>query len=213
MPTMKPAKRMTHEEQVECLIAKNRRLVGFVFSRIASLAYAARLSRAELISEGRVGLWKAADRYEPTMGRFSSFAVLIIHHAMLTRIACATRQCRYPPRPSMSLSKPLKPQEPEEGTLGDILASDVPGPDAQLDAKMRKALIRRLMMSLSHVERQVIVERVMSGKTLIETTRALAPNRHTGKCYTRQRVSQIEHGALGKMRKLAEKLGLNGDGN
>ena len=203
---------MKREEQVECLIAENRHLVGFVLDRLEPLAHVARLSRAELRGDGLVGLWKATWQYNPADGCFSTYATCIIKRTILKRIIHTMRQRRWPPLPPVSLSSPLSPEYPDGDALGDVLASDEPGPDVRVEAKEREALARQLLQGLSHVERQVIVERVMSDKTLLETAQGLAPNPNTGKPYTLQRVSQIECAAIKKMQRLAKQRGLNGNG-
>jgi DNA-directed RNA polymerase sigma subunit (sigma70/sigma32) len=88
-------------------------------------------------------------------------------------------------------------------SLGDMLAGDAPLPDAGCDTIDRKRMIARLMSAagLSARERDVLRRRFGPREEVLD---AIADDYGL----TRERIRQIEAGALSKLRAAAERLGV-----
>ena len=98
------------------LIVDNMNLVYYVLHRY----YPKRYSYDEdLVQCGMIGLCEAADRYNPELGKFSSFACQGIRnkigHELKNRKKCPDQ---------ISLSKPIAFDDDDEVTLEDTLPSD-----------------------------------------------------------------------------------------
>lgn len=129
------------------------------------------LSWTEALHAGRVGLWQALRRYDPTRGtRFSSYAVPAIRHAVWAAVAAA--------RPQPPLLAPPRAAAPE--------------PDLQVHTAQVQAAVQALVAQLPPRARQVVVAHHGLGDTSPQSFAAIG--RTLG--VSRQRVHQLHRAAL-----------------
>jgi RNA polymerase primary sigma factor len=172
------------------LVSANLRFVVSVARRYRNRG----LSMADLVSEGNLGLLKAAERFDESKGvRFISYAIWWIRQAMLQAIACETG----PGGPSrrVSLEAPAGPDRRirVQDVIGDHASE---GPEGRVD---RRALRDAIDSSLTWLpEREERVLRLSYGldgedpQKLEEIGARLGVSRH--------RVRQIKDGALARLR-------------
>jgi RNA polymerase sigma factor (sigma-70 family) len=89
------------------LLARHEGLVRWVVRR----QWLGELSFADALHEGRIGLWRALLRYDPSRGTaFSSYAVPAIRRAVWGAVACR----RPSPGPAIHPATPAEPVDPDE---------------------------------------------------------------------------------------------------
>lgn len=168
----------------ERLYAENMGLVGLCLKRFPFLAYEA---REEAYGAGLLGLWIAAQRFDPAKGfQFSSFAHDYIRGYILRRLKAERQQTRLP---CVSLETPVG-QDGEGGELADLIAdtqAEVPG-QALVEMAGFEARIARLPARQQAVIRGVYQD----GKTLTEIGQ--------GWGMTKQAAGSVHLLALGKLR-------------
>jgi RNA polymerase primary sigma factor len=109
------------------------------------------------------------------------------------------RQVRKAPRTVTSLDKPLG--EDDQGSLGDVLASDAPEPEEEVEIALREEIVRKALAELPGVEREVVKLRYgMEGDrkpyTIAQIVEQLGISRH--------RVRLIETRALSHLARARE---------
>ena len=98
------------------------------------------LSFAEALHEGRLGLWRALQGYDPTRGyRFSSYAVPAIAHAVWAAVAQA---CPPPLASAAASAVPVaEAVDPVEGLHRAQVGREVQALVAQLPPRLRQVLV------------------------------------------------------------------------
>ncbi len=109
------------------------------------------------------------------------------------------REIRKAPRTVTSLDKPLG--ENDQGSFGDLLASDAPEPAEEVEIALRGEVVRRALAALPAVEQEVVKLRYgMEGgeepRTLAEVVEALG--------ISRKSVRRIEATALARLARARE---------
>lgn len=187
-------------------------LVVNIVKKYQHLAFGC-LQRSDLVQEGLLGVIRAAEDYDPEQGRFSTYASHWIRHFVLRAIANHRSTVRVPvhaqagkwsghdfPIRMLYLDNPLGGDD--GATHLDHLESNEPdGFDARHDED-RVVLARALLHYLDERERTVIQLRLLDKHTL-----TLEQVGHRMGGLSRERVRQIQAGAMVKMRKAALSLG------
>lgn len=137
------------------LIEDNLKLVVSI-----ALRYKWAMPLEDLIQEGNIGLVKAAQAYNPSIGAFSTFAVMEIRKAILAAIESDGRLVRRPHHAqdewslNDSLDEPITDSEGESCTRMDFLTSDM-GIDDNLDTM--SVMIGSLLDRLTEREKNIVV--------------------------------------------------------
>jgi RNA polymerase sigma factor (sigma-70 family) len=159
--TIKKAAPMRGRAEVEALIKANIPLIHWVIRNYGP----ARLSetdRDELFAHCLLGLWYAAQWYDPCRGAFSSFAVPKIIGRISNFFTTKNRMKRKIDNEAISLSTPLNEGEDGGPTLEDILQD----PRAEFESRIiARDEIERLLALLEPRERRII-ESLGQGLTL-----------------------------------------------
>jgi len=171
-------------EQINELISDNQRLVLWYLARIGGRRG---VSEEELVAAGMLGLWRAAQRYDPERGAFSTYAYRCIRQRIVRERDKAIRQME-------GLAT--------EQAWDDRRAPACPhaGPADQAAAADSAALVRRLMGDLPSRESLVIQRLYFDGVTMECVSEEIG-------C-TRARVGQIRDRALARMRASAATVGI-----
>lgn len=104
----------------EKLVNDNIRLVYFMYEKLRKTPFVER-NKDDIISEGLLGLTKAANRYDFNKGtKFASFASICIRNEMLMFIRKNEKSYMH----EVSLNTPIGYDEKQEITLQDILPSE-----------------------------------------------------------------------------------------
>jgi RNA polymerase primary sigma factor len=106
------------QEAVRSLVEHNLRLVCAVASRSADRG----IDLLDLIQEGSVGLWRAAEQFDPDQGRFSTYAVPWIVQKIQRAIYNQRRMIRLPVYAEEQLTKVQRSRE-DAARQGDIAPS------------------------------------------------------------------------------------------
>jgi RNA polymerase primary sigma factor len=107
------------------------------------------------------------------------------------------------PRTVTSLDKPLT--EGEESTLGDVMASDAPEPEEEVDIGLSSDAVHRAVARLPRAEREIVtlrfgLEQGHEPQTLDQVVERLG--------ISRNRVRRLEANALARLALLREVQGL-----
>jgi RNA polymerase sigma factor (sigma-70 family) len=143
------------------------------------------LAWEEALQAGRIGLWQALRRYDPTRGtRFSTYAVPAIRHAVWAAVAAAQP---VPPRPA-----------------GPPPRTAAPEPVEAVHQAQVQAAVHALVAQLPARARQVVVAHYGLGDTPPQSFAAIG--RRLG--VSRQRVHQVHRAALLRLAQPAPSLPL-----
>ena len=171
------------ERSPDLLYAANLRLVGLCLQRFSSLAGA---DRDDAHAAGLLGLWSAAQGFDPAKGfQFSTYATRTIRGFILRHIRSERQQRRLP---CVSLDTPIGE---DGGELIDVLAdtqAERPG-GALLDEAGFEALLSKLPA------RQQDVLRGVSGQEIGLSEIGEAQG------FTKQRAGQLHLAALDTLRR------------
>lgn len=168
------------------LVETHLGLVGAIARAYASR----RLDREDLIAAGRVGLIRAAERFDPDRGfAFSTYATFWIRQEIREALRLAAPLVA-PPRPVQSIPQPNREVPIEE------FAGDNPAISRGLESREDGAVLRIAMERLSDRERLVITRRFGLDGEPSETLAAIGRRLSL----TRERVRQIERSALDRLR-------------
>lgn len=131
-----------------------------------------RLAFEEAVQAGRIGLWQALRRYDPTRGtRFSTYAVPAIQHAVWAAVAA---------------------DQPQPPVAGQPVTAAAPEPVEAVHQAQVQAAMRALVAQLPPRARAVLVAHYGLGDTPPQSFAALG--RTLG--VSRQRVHQLHRAAL-----------------
>lgn len=177
-------------KDIEQLVRENMNLVPYVFNEFFRTQVGDREIEEELLSVGRIGLWKAAQGYNAEEGKFSSLAVTCIRNAMQQRLNHMNRKIRKLPRGSFSLSK-----RTEDGLeIAEFFAAS----EDHIGEAERQLTIRRWMDRASLTERERLVLRLYLGLDGGKGLSQAAIGRELG--VSRQAVRHTYQSAMEKLR-------------
>ena len=205
-------KPLTVEEEIECAIAihngdkkAERKLINANLSFVVSVAKRYQgmgLDILDLISEGNIGLIKAAREYDETQGfKFISFAVAYIRQEMLNALCNLSRTVRVPQHiwkegaTTTAISMETKVHgDDEDKTLLDTFASDsrTDSYDHLHDVNYK---VNSLLSTLKERDRQIIC--ALFGIGQIEQHEKVIASRYN---LTEERVRQIKWEVIEKLR-------------
>ncbi|MBI3946802.1 MAG: sigma-70 family RNA polymerase sigma factor [Armatimonadetes bacterium] len=181
------------------LVEENRRLAWWTASRM--LRRASRYQTIadpealfeDLLDASLFGLTYAAKTYNPTLARFSTYAVEVMQGEC--RRFLQRQRAKLPPShlSFVSLQDPI----PSESPSGDSFADVLPDPNAvdPQEAAARRALpglLASLIARLPEADAEVIRRRYLRGENLDKVGEGIGRSR--------QRAHQIERRALGRLR-------------
>jgi RNA polymerase sigma factor (sigma-70 family) len=143
-----------------------------------------------LIQEGNLGLLRAAQKFDPSLGvQFSTYATFWIKAALLTL-----------QQGNAAASLDAQVGEHEEDTLASLLEADPEqGPEQQAFLHQRNDYLRRLLLLLTRAERQVILWRYGLRDGEGHSYEDIARRMHVGS----DNVRSLEQRALMKLRRYA----------
>lgn len=182
-------------EQVEQRIRENLTLIPYTLKTYFMKYYVRQRMREDLMSTGLIGLWKAAENYDPTQGGFSTFAIICIRNEVANFLKVKSRQERR--NRAVSLEKPLP--DTNDLTLADSLADPM---DVAEDLATKVA-VQRLLSKLKEEDRE-LVERHFGFRGQPQSLSEMA--RADGKTY--QAVQQRMKRILTRLQHIARKEGL-----
>jgi len=181
----------------EELILSNQALVLF----IAKKYHIPGLPLKDLVQEGNIGLMKAAESFDPTKGKFGTYAFWLVKAYILKAIE--KNWLVHVPSWRQDANRPGKEDVPlcqivelEESATAPSEKDD--GPFEAASENETKQVVQRMLSELAPMERRIICLRFGIGNggqdhTIEEIGRSVG--------LTPERVRQILSKALGKMRK------------
>ena len=198
--TLSPAA-MQSAQTISQLVENNLKLVSFIVRRILAQygLYSddtAKNIEADLNQEGVRGLFRAAQKFDPALGKFSSYACVWIRKYVQKAVEDI---CNYRRR-TVSIDTPVGNDEEADASLGDFLPDEnspkVFDTVAQLDDK---AYISDLLRKLPERERRIVELRF----GLLDATEH--PLREIGAemGISVQRVHILLNRTLGRLRQMA----------
>jgi len=132
----------------DTLVMDNIELVYAVANRYDSVARGLGIPMEDLVSGGILGLLEAIDTFNPSLGyRLSTWAV----HKIRARVQDVLGKYRHRNR-EMSLEEPLlggRNNEEDALTLGEVLESQVPGPDEAFEKKKAQHFLGQVFGDLT----------------------------------------------------------------
>ncbi len=190
------------------LVKANLRLVISIAKRHINRG----LSFLDLIQEGNIGLMKAVDKFEYQRGyKFGTYATWWIRQGMTRAIADQARTIRIPVhmieiinklnRTSRTLVQPISLETPigeeEDSRLEDFIEDKetISPQDAAISSNMTKQ-IQRVLSTLNQREEKILRMRFGIGEKQDYTLEEVGQDFEL----TRERIRQIEEGALRKLR-------------
>jgi RNA polymerase sigma factor (sigma-70 family) len=189
-------------DEIERLVNDNRKLVAFFANQFEHRRLA---NWDDLISNGEIGLWRAARRYNPKKGKFSTYAAHWVRKYFFKAVEEQLRMWKVSlnaPRWNVSLNAPVgKSDEPKE--RGDVIADKTAATPAELLARGDDAERFNSLMAVAGLndrEKEIIKQRyglndVAKPKTQKQIARKMK--------LTRRRIGQIEKGAREKLAALS----------
>lgn len=105
------------------LFEENTGLVYYVYNRL-SPEIKSLFEYEELISAGRLGLFKACRRYDGSKSKFATYAIPAIHNEMTIVVRRANTQCRIPVSAIVSLEQPITNSDKKQLTVGDTISDN-----------------------------------------------------------------------------------------
>jgi RNA polymerase primary sigma factor len=194
----------------EHMIKANLRLVVKIAREYEGIG----LPLMDLIGEGNIGLMKAVERYDPTVGaRLSTYAIWWMQQTLgreATDEEIADKLGIKTSRVTQMRVASIRPAsldarigDDDAGTLADVVEDEnVEAPQHRLEEEGMKSRLRELVQSLTPREADIISSRFgLDGKgkkTLEEVGQQFG--------VTRERVRQIESKALTKLRTKLQRL-------
>lgn len=189
-------------DEIERLVNDNRKLVPFFANQFSHRRL---VNWDDLISNGEIGLWKAAGRYNPEKGKFSTYAAHWIRKYFLKAVEEQIRLWKVSlnaPRWNVSLNAPVGKEE-SNWERGDVIADKTAATPAELlargdDAERFNSLME--VAGLDDRERAIIKQRYgMNDAGKPKTQKQIARKLKL----TRRRIGQIEKGAREKLEALS----------
>jgi RNA polymerase sporulation-specific sigma factor len=180
---------MNSTTDVDRLVSENQGLVVHLakqHQRRVLLWCATRISLADLIAEGKIGLAKAAKRFNPAKGKFSTYAAFWINKHLF--------KARFKRLAAVSLSKPIG----DGITLLDAVADNKARPASDLVSEQdARKVFRRVMVDagLDDRERAIMFQRYGLDDGQPKTQKQIAKKL----VLTKQRIGQLEKVARGKI--------------
>ena len=177
--------------------------MGFVVS--TARQYVGRgLSLDDLISEGSIGLVKAASKYDPTRGlHFASFAVVYIRRQIEKALLRESPERHVESRSNgqhRSLDAPLG-AKPNVSLLSILVDGNAPEADGRVYSAVQEQAVEQALQELNERERQVVIAYFGLGQEP-QTMQEIALEMGL----RRERVRQIRNQALRRMRKTWKSL-------
>jgi RNA polymerase sporulation-specific sigma factor len=157
------------------LVLDNEALVRFILK-----GYAWRDDYEDLLQEGRLALFQATKKFDPTKGKFSSFAGRYIRNSVLRVLRAENREKRRCPGEAISLNEAASPQDGQTELL-DLL------PDERVDVEkeaMARLMLDEILPGLESRELRILLMRTQ-GYGYCEIAEVLG--------LSRQRVQQLLH--------------------
>lgn len=132
------------------LVLDNEALVRFLLK-----SYAWRDDYEDLLQEGRLALYQAAEKYDPAKGKFSSFAARYIRNGIQRILRSENREKRRCPGATVSLNEAVgAPDRPTE------LLNLIPDERGDLEAEaMSRLMLDEIIPRLESRELKILVMR------------------------------------------------------
>lgn len=148
------------------LITDNVKLVYYVYEKLSKNEITCR-NKDDIVSEGMIGLIKAARNFDDTKGyKFATYATRCIQNEMLMFLRKLNRQVPY----EISLNTPIgKDKDGNELCLLDVLEDD----SGSLDAEIDKSVFHAFMDKQNAKDRKLVAA-VYSGYSQKEIAKELA---------------------------------------
>ena len=171
---------------IDKIIEENLGLVAYVIRR----RFRKYVANQDIWQEGRIGLWKAAQRFDPSLGhKFSSFAYVVIWRRICNYIKTAKLQEVYEEFSLDSEAFILEGDGQADTLFGSDLISDHGNSEAAIEAVCSEVVTEGIIEKIRQKNPRTadIITLRMNGKTLDEI----------GNKYglTRERIRQICRGA------------------
>lgn len=124
--------------------------------------------KEDVIQEGMVGLYKAIrDFNEEREASFVSFAELCINRQIISAIKAANRHKHSPLNSSVSIDRPISPDDEDCTYLDFISRTDVNPEELVIGKESRKTMERAILEALSKMEKRVLAL-YLKGKSYTE---------------------------------------------
>lgn len=172
------------------LIEHNLRLVAHICKKFESSG----VDREDLISIGTIGLIKGISTFVPDKGaRLATYASRCIENEVLMHLRSIRNQ-----KTEMSLNDPVGvDKEGNELTLIDLLGSEEPAAQEQIELDEERRILRDNLPVLDEKERMVLSLRYGLGNNERITQREVAQKMGISRSY----ISRIEKKAINKLKK------------
>ncbi len=193
------------------LVLANRGLVYTVVRRLCErFGTPARRHEEDLVQAGFVGLVRAARRYRPERGAFTSYATVAIrrrvadelHTSTVVRPPAVSRTAGYPAHLRALALRTRQAEGLPAGEDGQVFLAEPEAPDHP--AQEAIDVLRRGLACLSAWEREVVTLHWGLGNGPVLTLEAIARRRGS----TRQAAHTAERKALRKLRSVLRAAGL-----
>jgi len=157
-------------------------IVGAVAKRYVRHAATLGFELGDLMSIGTIGLMKAVERFDPSRGKFRTYAFYWVEAEIQKQLRTPTRRRKR--RPTVSLDAPTA----DGLTLHDLLADQKPSPFDDTATVQRRERVRSALKGLRERDRRIVRMAFFDEMTLAQIGDVI------GVC--RERVRQILESAL-----------------